>query len=201
MGLSVNAKLIRRGYYPKGRGEATLTIKPSKVIQPLKLDVQQVFDKVNGIIHLSNLPEHVGKRMKKAAIKTLIHNNLDTSIKMEITSSLSTGTGITLWTQKNDNILGKTGVGEKGISAEKIGVNVSNELINEIISGATIDIHAFDQIIPYMVLAKQKKSSCIVREISSHALTNMWLVSQFFEDKNIFSVNDYKSLKKINAYG
>lgn len=201
MGVSVDVKLIQRGYYPKGGGEAILTVKPIDSIQPLLLDNQQDFNLVNGIVHLANLPDHVGKRMKHAAINTLIRKNLKASIEVKKTTSLSAGTGITLWTQTNDTVLGKTDLGEKGITAEKIGERVAKEMIKEIVSGVTIDIHAFDQLIPYMALTDKKRSSCIVREISSHALTNMWLVGKFFGDEDIFSIDTKKGLKFINVHG
>ena len=46
--------------------------------------------------------------------------------------------------------------------------------------GATIDFFAIDQILPYMVLA-QEESICMVREMSNHTKTNMWLLKQFFD--------------------
>jgi RNA 3'-phosphate cyclase len=201
MGAIVNVKLIQRGYYPKGGGEAILTVKPFELTQPLLLGVKQNFSKVNGIVHLANLPDHVGKRMKHAAIKTLIQNDLNSSLKVEKLESLSAGTGITLWSKTNNIVLGKTGLGEKGMPAEKVGESVATEMIKEIVSGATIDIHAFDQIIPYMALVCNKRSSCIVREISSHAQTNIWLVRHFLGDQGIFRIETKKDLKIINTVG
>lgn len=181
MGLSVNAKLIKRGYYPKGGGEAVITINPCKDILPLQLDKKQEFTEVNGIIHIANLPDHIGTRMKGAVIKMLLKKNLKTSLKIEKTTSLSTGTGVTLWIQSKDTVLGSTVLGEKGASSEKVGDAAATGLIREIESGATLDVHAFDQMLPYMVMAKEEgESTCIVREVSSHAQTNMWLIKQFF---------------------
>ena len=181
MGLSVNAKLIKRGYYPKGSGEAVIIINPCTEILPLQLDKKQEFTEVNGIIHIANLPDHIGTRMKGAVIKTLLKKNLKTSLKIEKTTSLSTGTGITLWTQSKDTVLGSTVLGEKGVSSEKVGDAAATGLIREIESGATLDVHAFDQMLPYMVMAKEEgESTCIVREVSSHAQTNVWLIKQFF---------------------
>jgi RNA 3'-terminal phosphate cyclase (ATP) len=55
-------------------------------------------------------------------------------------------------------------------------------MISEIESRSTLDVHAFDQFLPYMVLAKENgSSSCIVREVTNHASTNMWLLKQFFD--------------------
>lgn len=181
MGLSVNAKLIKRGYYPKGGGEAVITINPCTEILPLQLDKKQEFTEVNGIIHIANLPDHIGTRMKGAVIKMLLKKNLKTSLKIEKTTSLSTGTGVTLWTQSKDTVLGSTVLGEKGVSSEKVGDAAATGLIREIEPGATLDVHAFDQMLPYMVMAKEEgESTCIVREVSSHAQTNMWLIKQFF---------------------
>jgi RNA 3'-phosphate cyclase len=188
IGVSVKTKLIRRGYYPKGGGEAILTLKPIISLNPITLEKKQDFNKIFGIIHLSNLPDHIGLRMRNSAIKTLMKNNLKTSIKLDKTQSPSNGTGITLWSQINNSIIGNTTLGEKGISADTIGEKTALKLIKDIKSGATIDVFAFDQIIPYLTLANSSESSCIVREISSHAKTNIWLVRKFFNDKEILSI-------------
>ena len=180
MGVSVDAQLIKRGYYPKGGGEGSLTIKPSNKIFPLCLDEKQIFTRVNGVIHSANLPIEIATRMKHAAIKTLMKKNLEADITIEDKPSISTGIGITLWTQSKDTILGSTMLGERGIPAEKIGGDAALNLIKDIESGANIDVHAFDQIIPYIAIAN-KPSSYVVREISNHAKTNMWLVKQFLD--------------------
>ena len=202
MGLPVSAHLIRRGYYPKGGGEVSLTIQPCKDIQPLQFDKKQKFTKVEGFINIANLPDHISKRMKDAAIKILLKKNLEPVFKIEKTTSLSAGTGMTLRTQTHDAILGSTVLGEKGLPAEKIGENVATELIREIESGATIDTHAFDQILPYMALARDNKhSSCIVKEISSHAQTNMWLISQFLNNIDMSHVENKEESKIIRVKG
>ncbi len=180
MGVSVETQLIKRGYYPKGGGEATLTINPSKEILPLHFGKQQDFSEVNGILNIANLPDHIGTRMKHAAIKMLLKKNLKAAIKIEEAQSLSTGTGITLWVQSQDAVIGSTNLGEVGIPAEKIGEDAALQILQDIDVGATIDIHAFDQIIPYFAIARNG-SVCVVREVSNHAKTNMWLVKQFFD--------------------
>ena len=202
MGLQLSSHLIRRGYYPKGGGEVVLTINPLKEIQPLQIDKKREFTTVEGIINIANLPEHISERMKRTAIKTLFKKNLQASLKIEKTTSLSAGTGMTMWVQKCNAILGATVLGEKGLPAEKIGENVAAELIREIESGATLDTHVFDQIIPYMTLSRDnEQSSCIVREISSHAQTNMWLIRQFFDNKDIFHIENKEKFKMIRVKG
>ena len=200
MGINVKENLISRGYYPRGGGEAEITVNPSVEIKPASYEVSPKFSLVEGIVHQANLPDHVGTRIKHAAIKQLMKSDLTANITIQKVNSLSPGTGITLWARSGDVIIGETGLGERGLPAERVGEETASRLIREIKSGSTIDIHAFDQIIPYMALATKKgTSSCLLREISSHAKTNMWLVSQFCKNKEIFIVEKSNNLFKIST--
>jgi RNA 3'-phosphate cyclase len=202
MGINIKSKLIRRGYYPKGGGEAILTINPIKIIKPLNINEKQEFREINGIINIANLPEHISTRMKHASIKKIIENNLKASIKIESTNSFSPGTGITLWSRSKNTIMGKTRIGERGVSAENIGENIVSSLINEIKSGSTIDINSIDQIIPYMFLANYNEPSiCSVLDLSGHTMTNIWLLNHFIKNKNILKIKEENNLKNIEVYG
>ena len=182
MGVIVDAHLVRRGYYPKGGGEAYISIQPIKKLHPLDLDHTPEFKVVKGSINIANLPMHISNRIKHTAIKTLLKKDLKTTISVEETKSFSPGVGITLWTKSENAILGSTMLGEKGVPSEQIGEEVASAIIKEIDSGATVDIYAFDQLLPYMAVAKNEGiSSCIVRKISSHANTNMWVIQQFLD--------------------
>jgi len=181
MGVRIDTNLIRRGYYPTGGGEAVLTVHPCKKILPLHLDEKQDFTTIEGIIHIGGLPDHIATRMKHAAIKTLLKKNLSSSIIIEKTQAFSVGTGITLWAQSGETILGSTALGEKAISAETVGENAACELLKEIDATATLDVYAVDQLLPYMAFAKEHgRHTCVVRSLSTHAKTNMWLLKQFF---------------------
>ena len=194
MNITIKTNLIRRGYYPKGGGEAEIIIETNKDIKPFNVIENQDFKSVKGIIHISNLPSYISKRMKHSTIKNLLKKNISASIDItEISDTLSPGTGITLWSQSKDTILGTTSIGERGKPAEEISQNATLNLLKEIESGATIDEYAFDQILPYLALATKKNSStCIVRKVSNHSLTNMWLIQKFldvkFESKQIEDV-------------
>lgn len=180
-GVSVDAKLIKRGYYPKGGGEAEITIHPCNNIRPLRLDKEHEFSEVEGAISIANLPDHISTRIKHTAIKTLLKRDFMSNINVVESSSLSPGTGVTLWSKTRDTILGTTLLGERGLSSEEIGKTVAMNLLREIDSRATLDVFAFDQLLPYMADAIENgKSICYIREMSDHAKTNIWLVQQFF---------------------
>ena len=199
LGISIDVNLIKRGYYPRGGGEAEITIYPSTDFKELNLKEEQKFSEVEGIIYISNLPEHISTRIKQATIKELLKSDLKADIKIQQTNSFSPGTGITLWIKSEETIIGTTLIGERNISSEEIGQRIVRNLLNEIKSGANLEVHAFDQILPYLVICnKNQGCSCIIRELSSHASTNMWVLKQFFNvDFDI--KQDEKNVKiKIN---
>jgi len=179
LGVHTDVQLIKRGYYPVGGGEAVLTIHPINQLTPFLADEPQHFEEVEGIVHLANLPDHIGTRMKHAAMKAALQHKLQSSIRIDSSPSMSAGTGITLWSTSNKTILGSTVLGEKNISAETIGEQAASILIKEIQSGATLDLFGIDQLLPYLVYAP-RGSTCLIREITNHMNTNMWLMKQFF---------------------
>ena len=180
IGVKVDVELLRRGYYPKGGGEAKITIYPGLKVKPLKLIEEIEFSNIEGIVNIGQLSKNISKRIKHSTIRGLIKNNLQADISIEECKTLSPGTGITIWTDSKDIILGSTALGERGISSEEIGKNVVNNILGEINSGSTLDVYAFDQILPYMAIAKGI-SSCVIKQISNHAQTNMWLIKQFLD--------------------
>lgn len=191
MGANTELKIIKRGFYPKGGGDIEVNLEPVKELKGLDLSQTAETKKISGTAFISALPEHILKRMKDAALKKLL--GYDVKIKNEITNSLSPGVGITIWT---DTLLGSSCLGEKGVSAEKVGENAANNLLEEIKSGATLDVYVADQVLPYLALAKDK-STFLTRKISMHAETNMWLIKKFIDVR--FDVKEQNGLKRVEV--
>jgi len=61
-----------------------------------------------------------------------------------------------------------------------VGKSAAEELSLELVSGASVDVHLADQLVPYLALAGGSYS---VREISLHTRTNIWTAGQFLERK------------------
>jgi RNA 3'-terminal phosphate cyclase len=64
------------------------------------------------------------------------------------------------------------------VRAETLGEAVGSELAADLAAGATLDVHATDQILAYLALAGGE-SSFSTRELTSHAQTAIWLIEQF----------------------
>jgi RNA 3'-terminal phosphate cyclase (GTP) len=179
IGIKTEVQLHARGYYPAGGGDATMTIYPFEELHPFQVIDPQSFSEMRGIINIANLPDHIGTRMKHAAMKIALRHHLQAFLQVEPSSSASPGTGIVVWSETEETVLGANVLGEKGMSAEQVGENAATQLCQDIMSGATVDRYAIDQLLPYLVYAP-KGSACLVRELSTHANTHMWLLKQFF---------------------
>ncbi len=185
LGISIDAHLERRGYYPTGNGLAHITMHPVKKIHAF----QQYCKKKNipktyciyGNIHCAHLPDHIAKRMKHTVIRLLLNHNQQGYVSIEKTNASSPGIGITLWTAHDENkIVGSSVLGEKKISAEQVATKAYTQLHTELTANATVDAYAFDQLLPYLIFAEKPSYGCI-RTLTSHATTMIWLIRHFFD--------------------
>lgn len=198
LGYAGSVTLKKRGYYPRGGGEVSAVFEPCKLRgfhfrkegenkrggeNPIEEETrkgeknQNHGKEVMGISHASNLPAHVPARQAEAAESILLEAGYGSRINVRSCELLSTGSGITLWS----GYCGGSALGERGLPAEKVGRRAAEEIISELRTEASVDVHLADQLIPYMALAGN--SSYIVREITLHAATNIWVTEQFLDVK------------------
>jgi len=175
MGVSIEAYLNRRGYYPVGGGEVEIFIEPCDRLNKLSFD--ENIEGIEGIVNIANLPTAIAERIKKASLEEFSRQNMDANIMIEETSAACSGVGIVVWTK--GKILGADSLGEKGKPAEKVGMEAAKKLIAEIKANADLDVNAVDQMLPYIVMAGGGEFKC--REISRHAETLMWLIKKFID--------------------
>jgi len=197
-GCTGEVVLLRRGFYPKGGGRVEVKIKGVKKLNKINLDERGNFKGICGISHAhTNLKKaEVAKRQVKSArpllfnelsnLKKLNENfnlNLDfIKIRQEYQDALSYGSGITLWAEFENTVIGSDSLGERGKRAEIVGMEAAQNLIKEIKSGACLDKYMADQVIPYLALSK---SFVKVSEITEHARTNVKIVNKFGFDVKI----------------
>jgi len=184
-----NLELVRRGHYPKGGGEVRFSTGGPSILQPL-VDVKPgSISKINGISHAVALPRHVAERLAAAARKNLEEAKLpSSSIDIEVVDDrrqLGPGSGIVLSAEsQRGNILGSDALGERGRPAEEVGSTAGRVLVEEIQSGAVLDRHMGDIIVPYLVLAEGTSEVSISR-ITQHTQTNVkvaeWLTGTRFD--------------------
>lgn len=206
---SLDIKIEKRGYYPKGGGKVDIKIKPleDKTSFPqFNSTEQEILIKIDGISTASKFLEksEVAERQAKAAKSLLSKYNVPVNIHTEYAETFSSGSNITLWATfskdkddinvNNPIILGADALGERGKTSEAVGTEAANNLIKEIESKAPIDSHTADNLIPFMAIFGGKIK---VSKITRHTKTNIWLCEQFIDQKfEIDEKNNIINLQK-----
>jgi RNA 3'-terminal phosphate cyclase (ATP)/RNA 3'-terminal phosphate cyclase (GTP) len=181
LGADVVVNQVRRGYYPRGGGRIQVTIDPSKEFHGQELTDPPTVERIDGFIHVGNLPGHILQRMETALDE--LRDIAETTIRTErLGNDLAAGQGgaVVLRAEAGDVLLGSDALAERGVKAEKVAQNAAGSLREEVNAGATADLHLSDQILPYLAIAN-KRSTFIVRELTGHAKTHMWLLEKFLD--------------------
>lgn len=179
MGLRAEARLVRRGYYPRGGGEVQVTVEPGAP-KPLRLEAPGALEEIGGIAHVANLPLHIVERMQATAERTLASFGRVGIEPQALGPDRAIGPGgaIVVWARCTHTVLGGAEVAQRGVPAERIARNAAEALRDELVAGAALDAHALDQLLIYAALAKET-SVFLARAWTSHAQTTAWLIEQF----------------------
>ncbi|MDO9215725.1 MAG: RNA 3'-terminal phosphate cyclase [Lacisediminimonas sp.] len=183
MGGRVSLAVARRGYYPRGGGEIRVEVQQAGAsLQPLVMQTRGALRELGGIAHTANLPAHITARMAQAAQQALATLPVPApQIAQQLLAwpqAMGQGGGIVLWALSAGGVLGAAATAQRGVPAERLGDEAGRALRTEIESGATLDVHAADQLLVYAALASGP-SRFTARTLSSHARTTLWLIGQF----------------------
>jgi len=183
IGYRGELELVRRGHYPKGGGLVKFSTKGTSELKAIIYEKPGSISKIYGISHAVALPRHVAERQAAAARKSLEETKLPfPSIDVEVVDDkrqLGPGSGIVLSSEtRNGIILGSDALGERGRPAEEVGSIAGRILVEEVQSGAMLDRHMGDMIIPYLVLAIGA-SEVSVSRITQHTRTNVKVAEWF----------------------
>lgn len=177
MGVNIDIEVEARGFYPEGGGLVRAEISPTPRLAGLDLPSAGRLLAIDGVAYAQNLPEHVVSRTKHAALKALV-GVPSVRIDSDLRRGHSTGAGMVLAARCEHAVLGASILGERGVRAERLGEDCAADLLETTRSGATVDEHMLDQILPYLALADGR--SLVVSEgITAHAETNMRVIEKF----------------------
>ncbi len=174
-GLVASLDVVRRGYYPRGGGRVRFW---TKGWSPPPLHVRRA-EELRGASVTAvacSLPRHVAEREVNSAAQ-LIASEL--GIKPEIFISLCSdgvGTTVLALADAGASLLGGDSLGERGKPAEVVGKEAAASLIAEAKSGASVDVHMGDMLLPFIAL---RGGSFTVREQTAHMISNAYVVRQF----------------------
>lgn len=176
MNAHVRIAVHNHGFYPKGGGKVTAVIRPWDQKMGLNLTER---GPVRGLEVVSIASSFLGsarvaERQYHAFEKCF--SDYSVSANSRYVETLNPGSSLCGVALCEHSALGADSLGEKGKSAETVGREAGTFLQKEIDSGAALDVHMGDQIIPYLALAGGEVS---ISQISNHTRTSIWVCQQF----------------------
>ena len=188
MGAKIEINILKRGYYPIGGAEVKVKIYPSK-LESINLTERGNFLKIISISGASESLRNkkVAERQLAGVREILGKLKLATEEKVEYYQTESPGSQIYLAALFENTIIGTDNLGKLGKRAEDVGKEAALELLREQKSGACLDKHLSDQILPYLALSS-KKSSVKVSEITEHCKNSISVIEKLLDGK--FEIKD-----------
>lgn len=183
MGIKIEINILKRGYYPAGGAKIEVKVFPSK-IKNLNLVERGNFKKILAISGASEFfkEKKVAERQLAGVREVLGKLNLPVEEKIEYYQTQCPGSQVSLMAEFENTVIGTDNLGKLAKRAEDVGKEAASELLNEQKSGACLDRHLADQILPFMALIAEK-SQVTVSEITDHCKTNVWAIEKFLKGK------------------
>ena len=202
IGVDSQITVKKFGYYPKGGGEVTMTVTPNRKLKPFELLEFGKLETIKGVSVCTFLADRqVAERQAQAAQNYLSQDGYNSTIEVfnDESNPYQKGSSIVLWAQTSSGvILGADAIGELREMSEAVGKDVSRRLLTELSAQPTVDVYLADMLIPYIALT-EGKSAFLVRVISEHIESNIWLIEKMLNVKfTIQKVNNLCKIEKSN---
>lgn len=178
IGVNAETEIIKHGFYPKGGGEVRLKVEPVSELKSLNLENRGKLMRISGTCTVANLSVGIAKREKLEIENKLSKENLNCEIEIKEVDSTGAGNYVFLLAEFENCLAGFSALGERGKPAEKVAQEACLSLLEFLKNEAVLEEHLADQILPFLALAKES-SSLTVNKVTSHLLTNVWVVGKF----------------------
>lgn len=186
MGVQAELEIVKPGYIPQGGGEISIKVTPLKGTLGAMERLEQGNLTGSGGAALSSFLKgrKVSDRMAAACEKVLkekgyapniavLHDTSESPAYQE--ASIGPGAALAIWAATDTGcLLGADMAGAPKRTAERIGKQTARNLIGDLETGATVDRHLADQLIPYAALA-EGWSSYLVPFMTEHIESRLWL--------------------------
>ncbi len=208
---SISFRIIRRGFMPEGGGFVSLQVEsflsyPLYGLEEIRTFVrsrislekpgQGKIEKIRGIsvAHKFLQERKVAERQRLGAVEYIREKlGRKASIMNFYVDADSIGTSITIWlTDDKGNILGADSLGKKGKLAEIVGREAAQKLVEDFESGATVDRHLADHLVPIMALAG---GTIKLPRITEHFKTNIKVAKLFVGD--VFELDESERVLSV----
>jgi|AGTN01.2.fsa_nt_gi RNA 3''-phosphate cyclase len=181
MGVGIDAKLEKYGFYPKGGGVIRFKITAAQEgkLRPLHLDVRGPVTEIDARSLVVNLPETIAER----ELATIEEKLGKLTSKKVIASDNSIGQGNVAFIHARSAVVTETftRIGQRGVRAEKVAGDAANEAQEYLRSSASVGEHLADQLLIPMAICGE--GSFLTTRPSLHTTTNITIIEKFLDVK------------------
>ncbi|MFC5368498.1 RNA 3'-terminal phosphate cyclase [Salinirubrum litoreum] len=196
-GLDADLSVARRGFYPAGGGEATLTVHPSDP-SPLDLTDRGPVDSVAvySVASESLADPEVAERQADTAVEALGESAPDLAVaepRIGYDETASPGSAIAVVADCAPGRAGFDALGEKGVPAEQIAERAVEPLLAWLDGGPErahappVDTHLADQLLVPLALAG---GAVRVPRVTDHVRTNCETIRAFGFEVSVAEADD-----------
>jgi RNA 3'-terminal phosphate cyclase (ATP) len=152
------------------------TIAAPRKLGGLRPEARRPPPSISGLSVVSRLPLSIAERQRRRAEERLSAAGVAAKIRVEEdVTSIGPGTFLFLAARGR---AGFSNLGQRGIPAERVADLAVEPLLVYLASGAEVDDHLADQLVPFLALAGEQ-SSFTCPTVSPHLRTVAWVVQQF----------------------
>jgi RNA 3'-terminal phosphate cyclase (ATP) len=176
IGIDATLDLRRWGWYPAGGGEIDVVLTSQRTLTGFVSEKSVADAVIAGISAVSNLPHSIAERQRHRVTERLSAAGIPCEIAVERdATALGPGTLVFL------SLRGRAGfsaLGRRGLLAERVADEAVDALLDFRSSGAALDVHLADQLVPFLALASSP-SRFTCPTLAPHLKTVAWTVQQF----------------------
>ncbi len=176
MGISAEVQLTRWGWYPQGGGEMVARVAGGARLRPQDFTQRGPLRRLWGLSATSNLPAHIRQRQAERVSARLRDAGVFAEVQQADAPSTGPGTCVFLCAEHEHITAGFTAYGRRGLPAERVADAAVDEFLAYRARQGATDPHLADQLVLPLALAG---GALITVQITSHLLTNIWVVEQF----------------------
>jgi RNA 3'-terminal phosphate cyclase (ATP) len=180
LGLRLQLKMWRPGFYPRGGGSIDATISPCPRLHRLQMKERSPIKRITGISAVAGLPEEIAMRQARHAARHLRQTGLHVDIREE-TWEGGPGTVLALALDTAPVPTLFFGLGERGKRAERVADEAVEQVVDFLEADTTaVDPYSADQLALPLAFA-EGPSSYTVSEVTQHLLTNIAVIRHFVD--------------------
>lgn len=178
MGVEVEARLERPGFYPAGGGRMEVRVRPAPRFRRVEILERGAVRRKRARALVARLPRHIGEREVRAVAAILGLSRGDFEVE-EVRDSAGPGNVVLVEIECERATEVFSAFGERGVPAEAVGEKAAREALRYLEAGVPVGEHLADQLLLPMALAGGGAFRTLAP--TAHARTNAEVLRAFLE--------------------